>query len=77
MSSAELPNNPRGAATFNTVGTEFERTPPQDLQAEQSVLGGMLLSKDAFADVVEVLRWNQRWNERRPSNDERLWLVGL
>jgi replicative DNA helicase len=35
---------------------EFERQPPQDVQAEQSVLGGMLLSKDAIADVVEVLR---------------------
>jgi replicative DNA helicase len=35
---------------------EFDRTPPQDLVAEQSVLGGMLLSKDAIADVVEVLR---------------------
>jgi replicative DNA helicase len=34
----------------------FERTPPQDVAAEQSVLGGMLLSKDAIADVVEVLR---------------------
>src|SRR3954464_11345629 len=33
-----------------------ERTPPQDLVAEQCVLGGMLLSKDAIADVVEVLR---------------------
>lgn len=32
------------------------RVPPHDLQAEQSVLGGMLLSKDAVADVVEVLR---------------------
>ena len=32
------------------------RTPPQDLAAEQSVLGGMLLSKDAIADVVEVVR---------------------
>ncbi|NJQ05512.1 replicative DNA helicase [Streptomyces lonarensis] len=30
--------------------------PPQDLEAEQSVLGGMLLSKDAIADVVEVLK---------------------
>ena len=30
--------------------------PPQDLVAEQSVLGAMLLSKDAIADVVEVLR---------------------
>ncbi len=35
---------------------EFERTPPQDIPAEQSVLGGMLLSKDAIADVVEVVR---------------------
>jgi replicative DNA helicase len=34
----------------------FDRQPPQDLTAEQSVLGGMLLSKDAIADVVEVLR---------------------
>jgi replicative DNA helicase len=34
----------------------FDRQPPQDITAEQSVLGGMLLSKDAIADVVEVLR---------------------
>ena len=34
----------------------FERTPPQDVAAEQSVLGGMLLSKDAIADVVEILK---------------------
>ena len=36
-------------------GPGFERQPPQDLAAEQSVLGGMLLSKDAIANVVEVL----------------------
>src|SRR4051795_4944402 len=36
--------------------SEFDRTPPQDIVAEQSVVGGMLLSKDAIADVVEVLR---------------------
>ncbi|WIG19128.1 replicative DNA helicase [Kocuria rosea] len=35
---------------------EYGRTPPQDNVAEQSVLGGMMLSKDAIADVVEVLR---------------------
>jgi replicative DNA helicase len=33
-----------------------DRTPPQDIAAEQSVLGAMLLSKDAIADVVEVIR---------------------
>lgn len=35
---------------------EPERTPPHDLLAEQSALGGMLLSKDAVADVIETLR---------------------
>jgi hypothetical protein len=34
----------------------FEKSPPQDIAAEQSVLGGMLLSKDAIADVVEILK---------------------
>jgi replicative DNA helicase len=33
-----------------------DRTPPQDVEAEQSVLGAMMMSKDAIADVVEILR---------------------
>ena len=33
-----------------------DRTPPNDVAAEQSVIGAMLLSKDAIADVVEVER---------------------
>ncbi|MCI0687177.1 MAG: replicative DNA helicase [Sporichthyaceae bacterium] len=39
-----------------TAPPEFERTPPQDMSAEQCALGGMMLSKDAIADVVEVLK---------------------
>lgn len=35
--------------------SEFVRTPPHDDAAEQAVLGGMMLSKDAIADVVEVI----------------------
>ncbi|MEU6716936.1 replicative DNA helicase [Nonomuraea sp. NPDC046802] len=38
------------------AGPGFERTPPHNIDAEQSVLGGMILSKDAIADVVEILR---------------------
>ncbi|MDR1825928.1 MAG: replicative DNA helicase [Bifidobacteriaceae bacterium] len=34
---------------------DFDRLPPQDIVAEQSVLGAMLMSKDAIADVVAVL----------------------
>ena len=35
---------------------EFERTPPHDVAAEQGVLGGMLLSQDAIAEVIEIIR---------------------
>ncbi|MDQ2748372.1 MAG: AAA family ATPase, partial [Actinomycetota bacterium] len=35
---------------------EYDRTPPQAVEAEQSVLGAMMLSKDAIADAVEVVR---------------------
>jgi replicative DNA helicase len=43
-------------AGSTSSAAELMRTPPQDLAAEQSVLGGMMLSKDAIADVVEVVR---------------------
>src|SRR3954467_13598349 len=32
------------------------RMPPQDVDAEQSVLGSMLISKDAIADVTETVK---------------------
>lgn len=35
---------------------DFERTPPHDIAAEQCVLGGMMLSKDAISDVLEVIK---------------------
>ncbi|MDT5037416.1 MAG: replicative helicase, partial [Micromonosporaceae bacterium] len=47
---------PRGNSQRTGGDGQFDRTPPQDVAAEQCVLGGMLLSKDAIADVVEVLR---------------------
>ena len=48
MSVAELPRPEEPSLP--------DRTPPQDIAAEQSVLGAMLLSKDAIADVVELIR---------------------
>jgi replicative DNA helicase len=38
------------------AGPPEDRLPPQDVNAERSVLGGMLLSKDAIADCVEQLK---------------------
>ena len=48
-----------GPAAFepgNAPRSPGDRTPPQDNAAEQSVLGSMLLSKDAIADVVEEVQ---------------------
>jgi replicative DNA helicase len=47
-----------GLATDQRSGDQrqSERTPPHDLLAEQSAIGGMLLSKDAVADVIESVR---------------------
>jgi replicative DNA helicase len=53
-----------GYAESSSAG--FDRTPPQDIPAEMSVLGGMLLSKDAIADVVEQIRGNDFY---RPAHE--------
>lgn len=55
MMGAERKRYPVSEVVANS---SFERTPPQNLEAEMSVLGGMMLSKDAIAEVVEVLRAN-------------------
>ncbi len=34
----------------------LDRTPPQDIAAEQAVLGAMITSKDAIAEVLEILK---------------------
>ncbi len=52
MSLADLSVSPSDSGG----GSDLGRTPPQDVAAEQSVLGGMMLSKDAIADVVEELK---------------------
>ncbi|WP_338076945.1 replicative DNA helicase [Cellulomonas hominis] len=55
-----------GAPAGQGRAPAFDRTPPQDLDAEQSVLGGMMISKDAIADVVEQIRGNDFY---RPAHE--------
>ncbi|WP_392543633.1 replicative DNA helicase [Oryzobacter telluris] len=52
MSIAEL-STAFGSATG---GPPDDRVPPQDLHAEQSVLGSMLINKDAIADSLEAVK---------------------
>jgi replicative DNA helicase len=67
VSIAEFPSGPGSAldggwtvtpepVEYGGGGGGDDRTPPQDNSAEQSVLGSMLLSKDAIADVIESVR---------------------
>ncbi|MGH3118809.1 MAG: DnaB-like helicase N-terminal domain-containing protein, partial [Gaiellales bacterium] len=39
-----------------SLTTSIDRVPPQNLDAEQGVLGSMLLDRDAIARVVELIR---------------------
>ncbi|MFI8365254.1 replicative DNA helicase [Streptomyces sp. NPDC085612] len=39
---------------YDTFENGFDRVPPNDQDAEASVLGGVQLSKDAIADLVEI-----------------------
>ncbi len=60
--SNEYASSARGGAVDQNRGErpaeawKSERSLPHDLLAEQSALGGMMLSKDAVADVVETVR---------------------
>ena len=56
MTASDLSTMFDGPAGGPESGRFDERLPPQDVGAEQSVIGSMLLSKDAIADVVETVR---------------------
>src|SRR5215203_5524968 len=59
-------DGPVGYAPGESTNRPGDRTPPQDMAAEQSVLGAMLISKDSIADVAEVLRGSDFY---RPSHE--------
>lgn len=50
-----------------SADSDYGRLPPHDESAEQSVLGAMLLSKDAIADVLEVLQPGDFYKPRHQS----------
>jgi replicative DNA helicase len=56
VSIAKLNVEKYDGPTHSSYGPADDRLPPQDVHAEQSVIGGMLLSKDAIADCVEGLK---------------------
>ena len=59
-------DGPAGYAPGERPTSPGDRTPPQDMAAEQSVLGSMLISKDAIAAVTEAIRGTDFY---RPSHE--------
>ncbi len=51
-----MPTSGSRASSAPATVAGGERTPPHDLLAEQSALGGMMLSNDAVADVTDIVR---------------------
>ncbi|WP_406325217.1 replicative DNA helicase [Streptomyces niveus] len=42
--------------TFEETEAAFQRTPPQDIEAEKATLGGMMLSRDVIGDVQDIVK---------------------
>ena len=45
------------------MANKAERIPPQNLDAEKSLLGAILISEDAFADVIEIVQAEDFYDE--------------
>jgi len=45
------------------IRMEWSKIPPQNIEAEQSVLGSMLLSRDAIIDVSEIIKADDFYKE--------------
>lgn len=57
-----------GSKELKTVNpAAFERVPPHNLEAEQSLLGAMLLSSDAISNIVEKVRPEDFYREAHRS----------
>ena len=55
------PANPDRAVS-RAPATVTDRVPPQDLDAEMALIGSMMMSRDAIAEVVPIIgRQNSRW----------------
>ena len=54
--------------TARAAVTRAERVPPQDIDAEMSLLGSMMLSRDAIGDVLPLIHRNESTRFYRPDH---------
>ncbi len=55
MASQPLPNNHPTRPDLSLVG-DRGRVPPQDLEAEEAVLGAMLLRREVIGEVLQIVK---------------------
>src|SRR3954470_19566008 len=61
------------AAPAAVVALPHGRVPPHNLDAEKSLLGGVLLDSQAFADVVEIVRPEEFYRDAHRKVFEAMW----
>lgn len=54
--------------TARTATIRAERVPPQDIDAEMSLLGSMMLSRDAIGDILPLIHRNESERFYRPDH---------
>ena len=58
---------------MNNEKTSTERIPPQDLDAERSLLGAILMSEEKLADVTTIVRPKDFYDERHQHIYNAMW----
>ena len=67
--SGEQPGRlPYETRTARTSVARADRIPPQDIEAEMSLLGSMMLSRDAIGDVLPLIRRHESDRFYRPDH---------
>ena len=53
--------------------TKADRIPPQNIDAEKSLLGAILISEDALTDATEIVKPNDFYDERHKHIYNAMW----
>ena len=64
--TASTPSRP--TSDVPAASTALDRIPPQDIEAERSLIGSMMLSRDAIGDVLPIIHRNESERFYRPDH---------
>ena len=59
---------------MDKIDSNFEKMPPQNLEAEMAVLGSMLIEETAISYAIEMLTSTSFYNESKHRTQEKPWI---